>query len=73
MTERLTKTANKNSKRPVKLTISDSWFLKRSKNREYSTKPVSAVPTARKNITIPMNLCHGKNVAFAEDSAPGKK
>lgn len=70
---RLTKAAKRKSKRPVKLTISASWLRNNSRNLKYSTKPVSAVPTARRKITSPINLCHGKSVALVDISAPGKK
>ncbi|GAU20429.1 hypothetical protein TSUD_12480 [Trifolium subterraneum] len=73
MTERPTETENRKSNRPVKFTISASWFLNSSRNPKYSIKPVSAVPTASKKITNPINLCHGRSVALVEASAPGKK
>jgi len=73
MTKRVTKTAKRKSKRPLELTISPSWLRKSCKNWKYSTKLVSAVPTARRNMAMPINLCHGKREALLDISAPGKK
>lgn len=67
---RVTVIANRRIKRPVKLSM---YPLVLSSRLEKPDKPVRAVATAKRKMTIPTNVCHGRSVPLLDISAPGKQ
>lgn len=72
-TTRVTQTANKNIKRPMKFTIRASWERPKPKLMKVWANPISVVHIAKRNMTMPIKMCQGINVALVDFSAPGAK
>lgn len=70
MTVRVTLIAYRMIKSPVKFSIYPSLL---SGTKVEIAKPVSAVTTAKRKMTIPTNVCQGRSVSLAVFSALGKK
>ena len=73
LTMRVTLIAWRMIKRPVKFTIYPSEFSRSSKKMNVWVNPILTVNIAKKKMTMPRSMCHGRSAALAVHSAPGEQ